>query len=564
MNVTEAAAEAKLAEIETVAMQVLAAQPENGDAHHALGLIRMRQARWPEAAGLLQSARKSDPERPEFSRNLLHALNGLAKSETGKGAYSEARAALQLALNCQPGDTDFLCRMAFVLSRMGRAHEALAAAQLAAKGAPELAEPEDKAGLAYLAMGKTGLAVKAFGRALERDPDYAAAHVNLGNARLGEGEAGEAAGHYEQAIALDPGNAQAFSNLGLARAAQHRWTEAEGALRQAVAADPEFPEAHFNLSRILLMQGNYQEGWIENEWRWKCPDFPSTWRQFPYPHWRGEPLNARTILVWGEQGIGDEIMFANPIADLLGSGAKLVLESNDRLVPIFQRSFPDALVVARSDPPDAAIAAASPDWQAPLASLCTYYRNSKISFAANRGRYLEPDPVRSAELRRRYSALGSGLNIGICWRSGNPIVGVERSAPLGLWREILTRAGCNFVSLQYGETAADTEAARIAYGADIYVDEEVNPLTNAEDWFAQVAAMDLVISVDNSTIQVSGAQGIPTFTLLSHAPEWRFGLAGDGHDWHPSLRVFRQSQPGRWEDVFERLAEAFGRLLDTG
>ena len=155
------------------------------------------------------------------------------------------------------------------------------------------------------------------------------------------------------------------------------------------------------------------------------------------------------------------------------------------------------------------------------------------------------------------------LNIGICWRSGNPVVGQERNAPLGLWREILTRAGCNFVSLQYGETAADIEAARIAYGADIFVDEEVDPLTNAEDWFAQVAAMDLVISVDNSTIQVSGAQGIPTYTLLSYAPEWSFGLAGDTHDWHPSMRVFRQSQPGRWDGVFEQLAEAFGRLLDT-
>lgn len=561
MTNMDAAAEAKLAEIEAVAEQVLAAQPENADAHHALGLIRMRQARWPEAVRLLQAARSSEPGRPEFTRNLLHALNGLAKFETNKGAYGEARAALALALNCRPGDTDFLCRMAFVLSRMGRAHEALAAAQLAIKGAPELAEPEDKAGLAYLAMGKAGLAVQAFGRAADKDPDYAAAHVNLGNVSLGAGDAEAAAGHYSQAINLDPANAQAFSNLGLARAAQHRWTDAENALRQAIKSDPEFPEAHFNLSRILLMEGNYEEGWIENEWRWKCPDFPSTWRQFPYPHWRGEPLKGRTILIWSEQGIGDEIMFANPIPDLLASGAELVLECNERLAPIFQRSFPDALVVARADPPNGAIDGLAIDYQAPMASLCTYLRDSKISFTANRGRYLEPEPMRSAELRARYGSLGPGLNIGICWRSGNPVVGHERSAPLALWREILTRAGCNFISLQYGETEADIEAARIAYGADVYVDGSVDPLTNAEDWFAQVAAMDLVISVDNSTIQVSGAQGIPTFTLLSYAPEWRFGLAGDGHDWHPSIQVFRQSEPGNWDDAFAKLADAFHSFL---
>ncbi len=177
------AVDGKLAEIEVVAQQVLAMQADNADAHHALGLIRMRQARWSEAAGLLQWAHDAEPERPEFTRNFLYALNGLAKSETDRGAYGEARAALQTALNCEPGDTDLLLRMSFVLSRMGRAHEALAAAQLATKGEPDLAEPQDKAGLAYLAMGRTALALKSFEDALSKDPGYAPAHVNLGNTR---------------------------------------------------------------------------------------------------------------------------------------------------------------------------------------------------------------------------------------------------------------------------------------------------------------------------------------------------------------------------------------------
>jgi tetratricopeptide (TPR) repeat protein len=520
----------KLAAAEALATQVLQAEPGNAEARHALGLIRMRQGRWPEAVALLQAARDSDPARSDYARNLVHALNGLAKTETDGGAFEAARLALQQVLSYLPGDADYLCRMSFVLTRMGRPHEGLAAAQLAAKAAPEGAEPEDKAGLTYLGLGKTVLAIKAFEKALEKDPDYAAALIKLGNAFLQAGAADTAIAYYDQAILRDAGNAQAFSNLGLAYAAQFRFADAEGAFRRAIAADPDFPEAHFNLSRILLMQGDYEDGWSENEWRWKCPDFPSSWRQFPYPHWQGEALAGRTILVWSEQGIGDEIMFANPIPDLLEGGAKLVLECNERLAPVFQRSFPGAVVVPRLDPPDPRIAAAGIDFQAPLASLCTYYRTSKKSFANNTGKYLVPDPERSEELRQRYCALRPGLIVGICWRSGNPIVGHERSAPLPLWREILTRAGCNFISLQYGETAEDIEAARIAYGADIYVDVDDDPLQNAEDWFAQVAAMDLVISVDNSTIQVSGSQGIPTFTLLSHAPEWRFGLAGEDHD----------------------------------
>jgi len=359
--------------------------------------------------------------------------------------------------------------------------------------------------------------------------------------------------HLEHVLKQNPNNAQALNNMGLALAGKVMYPEAEQNLRAAIVKAPNFAEAHFNLSRVLLMQGFYEEGWRENEWRWKCRDFPSTWRDFPYPRWRGEALKGKTILVWSEQGIGDEIMFASPISDLLVDGAKLVLECGERLVPLFSRSLKGAIVVARQNPPNKLIREAQVDYQIPMASLCIYYRNTKEAFHRAPIQYLTADPGRLSELRSRYMGAGEGPFIGICWRSGNPIAGMERSAPLEQWDEILSQPNCKFVSLQYGEVETDLTAVRNRLGIEVIHDKKINPLMNAEDWFAQVAAMDLVISVDNSTIQVSGSQGIPTWTLLNVLPEWRFGMEGSGHDWHSSVVVYRQVSRGEWQPVFKTL-----------
>jgi hypothetical protein len=231
------------------------------------------------------------------------------------------------------------------------------------------------------------------------------------------------------------------------------------------------------------------------------------------------------------------------------------------LVPLYRRSFPSATVVARSDPADPAIGQAAIDVQLPLGSLCVRYRASKEAFSANPGRYLLADAERTGELRKRYDDLADGLLIGICWRSGNPKVGHERSATLDYWDSILKRPGCRFVSLQYGDVDGEIAAVQDRLGVTIHRDREIDPFTSAEDWFAQAAAMDHVISIDNSTIQVSGSLGIPTWTLLSYSPEWRFGIGGSGHDWHPSIRVFRQPAPGDWEHVFESVDAALEDLL---
>jgi hypothetical protein len=256
-------------------------------------------------------------------------------------------------------------------------------------------------------------------------------------------------------------------------------------------------------------------------------------------------------------------MLANTLPDIVRDSAGVIIECNDRLVPIFERSFKGVTAVARSEPPDPRIENADTDFQMPIGSICKIYRKSAEDYPTDRGGYLKADPGQTAQIRARYEALGPGMKVGICWRSGNPIVGAERSVPLEMWDGLLSSEGCHFINLQYGEVNEDIAGVLERTGVEVFKDNAVDPLTSAEDWFAQIAALDHVISVDNSTIQVSGSLGIPTWTLLSKVPEWRFGLNRLDHLWHPSIRIFRQHKKGEWELLMSEIAFTFASLLET-
>jgi tetratricopeptide (TPR) repeat protein len=544
-----------------LAGSLLVMDPHNPDALHTMGLAFMAEAKWDQAVTALGRALKADPERPETRANFAQALDRQAKVLADARDYAGAAALLERAIDLETGDSRFYPHIAFVLAQMKCFPAAHAVAEAAVGMAPDSADAHDALGVALAGLKRTEEARQSYERALEIDPQLSSARTNLGNLFKSEGELEAAMDELERAVLLDAESARAHGNLGIARMAGGDLQGAEDALRRAIEIDPEFAEAHYNLSMVLLMAGQFKAGWEKYEWRWRCPDFPSTRRDFPYPRWQGEALSGRTLLIWSEQGVGDEIMFANAIPTVMDSGAKVVIECNPRFKPLFARSFAGALVVERADPPDPAIAAARIDFQISAGSLSRHLRPSKAAFPLAPGFYLRAEQARAHALRERYDACGEGLMIGISWRSANPVVGGERSAPLTLWDDLLTRPGCVFVNLQYGEVADELAETRERLGVTIHRDAEIDPLASMDDWAAQIAAMDLVISVDNSTVQLSGALGIPTWTLLTRVPEWRWLMDGDESPWHPLIRIFRQPAPGDWATVFTDVLRALDREL---
>lgn len=553
----------RLDEAESLARKILATQPENSDALNGLGLIHLQQERFEEAIELFEQAHALEPERGDFTENLIKAFEKSARTMAHAARFPAAIKTLERALVLRPGDVPLTCRMSFVLSLAKRHGEALAAADRALSKQSDSAQPHDVRGLALLGLGQIDHAITSFRAALDIDITYAPAYSNLGMAYRAQGLPREAVSCFDEAIRLDDRNTQAYNNLGIALLDMNDLTPAETALRKALAIEPDYAEAHFNLSRVLLMAEDFATGWKHNEWRWLCPDFPSTWREFPQKMWQGEDLTGKKILVWSEQGIGDEIMFANTLPDIVRESAGVIIECNERLVPIFERSFDSVTAVAREEPSNSLIENAETDFQIPAGSICKIFRKTLEDFPTDSGGYLKADPDLTTEIKARYAGLGEGLKVGISWRSGNPIVGEERSIPLELWDELLSSGGCHFINLQYGEVAEDLAGVLARTGVSIFKDDAVDPLTSAEDWFAQIAALDHVISVDNSTIQVAGSLGMPTWTLLSEVPEWRFGLQRLDHLWHPSIRIFRQHKKGDWDVLMKEITFTFAALLES-
>jgi len=480
--------------------------------------------------------------------------------------------------------------VAAVAQRAGRLPAALAALGRAIETAPDEAEPHRDRARLLMATGDFGAAEDAarratdlaadaaenwlvLGRACRRndnpdeaeaayrrardlDPSDPAADMGIGLVARARGDLAAAEAAYRAALEHDPALDAALFNLANTLVDQGRAEDAIACYRRAIAARPEAADSHYNLAQILLMTGRLADGWREYDWRWKATDFPFGYRRFPLPEWSGDPAGAETVLLWAEQGIGDEIMFAGLLPDAPLPARCIMVECAPRLVPLFTRSFPDLRVVGREGAAAVPSILPQPTRHAPLLALAALSRTEESRFPRHDG-YLAADPARVAEFRDRYGS--GGPLVGIAWRTTNPTTGPARTIPLTAWGPILRQSSARFLSLQYGDCAAELAAARDATGVAIQHDPGVDPLTDLDGFAAQVAATDLIVSIDNATVHMAGALGRPVWTMVPAVPDWRWLLDRTDSPWYPSMRLFRQARAGDWASVVDAVAAALAR-----
>jgi tetratricopeptide (TPR) repeat protein len=409
-------------------------------------------------------------------------------------------------------------------------------------------------------------AVAEFRRAIELNPADAGVCLNLGAALGQMDEPGEALPWCRRAVELAPNDAIAQFNRGNMARALGLLEEATAALATAVRLAPDFAAAHWNLGYCYLLAGDFRRGWGAHEWRVAAGEVAID--DYPQPRWKGESLEGRTILIHGEQGIGDEILFASCLPEVIQRAAHCVVVCEPRLVPLFRRSFARATVCGfsrRQDRQGAQLAGeiARIDVQIPTGSLPLFLRPARDSFPL-REQFLTADPGRVAEWRRRLGDLGPGLKIGISWRTGGqPGERRMRTTALEQWRGLLSLPGICWVNLQYGDCVDELAAARREIGVEIHDWPEADPLVEMDAFAAKVAALDLVLSVDNSTVHLSGALGVPTWAFLPHVPSWRWTIADSRSVWYPSLRLFRQTERGDWSALLARVGQMLATVANS-
>jgi hypothetical protein len=401
-------------------------------------------------------------------------------------------------------------------------------------------------------------AVASYQRALELDPGKYEALHNLGNALQAQGKLDEAMSCYERVLAVQPAYAKAHYSIGCLHHALGDLDEALVCYRVARALEPDLVQAGFSESLAQLLQGDFAAGWLNFEWRWQTKEHNPPMRAYPQPLWTGEKLARERLLVWGEQGVGDEIMFAGLIPDVIRSGTRCVLDCDARLKPLFARSFPSVEVISNKDFGGLAdnheldIAA-----HLPSGSLPALFRATSAAFAATSSPYLIADARARDGLRARYADADRARLVGLAWYTNNRKTGRVRSIDLAMFGPLFARPNIRLVSLQYGDHEA-LEKQAAAAGAPLLIDRGVDQFQNIDLFAAQIAAMDIVITIDNSTAHLAGALGVPTCLLLPFVPDWRWLLARDDSPWYPTMTLFRQPRRDDWQSVVQKVAALCG------
>ena len=351
--------------------------------------------------------------------------------------------------------------------------------------------------------------------------------------------------------------------------------EAQAALLQVAMHEGDFVEGQKLLDAVLeflpdnaqlkmgrclngFRIGNYAEAMKELEIRWYRSGADKKWA-LPAPDWNGDPIQDGKLAIYCEQGVGDHVMYAGQMAPARARVRRIAMETGPRTQSLFQRSFPDFEVVTRDQLP--------PNWDPSEFKAKVAGGDLAVAMGLDfedlpcREGFLVPDPGLTKKLQDRYRALYPGkILVGISWRSGNRDSAAIRSLELTNWKPIFDVPGVAFISLQYGEVAADLEEVKNELGVDVYWDKSVNAMGNMDPFTAQVAAMDMVVSVDNSTVHYAGALGKPCWVMLPVNSDWRWLTERRSSIWYDSLELFRQRKDYGWD---QQVLEIAGRLRDV-
>jgi len=318
-------------------------------------------------------------------------------------------------------------------------------------------------------------------------------------------------------------------------------------------------------AHALLRAGRLEDGWRAYEARYRYGATQEVHYALWAPHWRpGEPLAGCNMLVCAEQGLGDEVLFASLLPDVvrdLGPDGRLTLAVEPRLVALFARSFPRARVIAhRTQRIDGLLQRSFPDFDqssldawALMGDFLSVYRRDIADFPAGNV-FLTPDPARVAHWKGVLDGLGPGPKVGVLWKSlkgGN--LRDPAFAPFADWREILTTPGVAFVNLQYGDS---TEEARRAeeWGAPMLRLPGLDPKDDLDELAAVSRALDLIVAPSNATSNIAAACGGEVW-LLAPGQSWT-QLGQKNYIWYPGVRTFHPPSLKDWSRPVRRLRAA--------
>lgn len=406
-------------------------------------------------------------------------------------------------------------------------------------------------GTILMELNEIEAAQEQYLKAISFDPGNLDPHVNLAKIYWFKGEISQALHWFDVALAIAPNNRELHIQLGLVLRDAGRPELALPYLQSAVVQSPADPESRYYLGIAQFALGQLEQAYENYELRWARRE-GGIKSSLPIPEWTGLPEFGQSILVYNEQGLGDELLFATCLPDLIGRFKRVIYICHPKLKALLTRSFPQVEIRARDKsltPNDLG----NPDFQIAIGSLPRIFRR-KIEDFPDMRQLLIPDAEKVSLFQKRCASDGNKLIVGIGWRS--TVEGVNRLSvypKLEFWGPLFELQNILWVNLQYGEVSEEIKKAKQDFGISIMNFEDVDNYNDLDTSAALMKACDLVIGPDSSTTIISAAVGVPSFKINSYSDF--FGLGTDHSPWFPNIIMEKRHIGETWPMVMQRVAD---------
>ena len=535
-------------EAEKVLRQALAINSSDANTYNALGISFQSRRYRDEALQCYQYSLQIQANAPGTLNNYATLLQELNRHEEAVEAY---RQVIQL----NPNASETYSNLCNALRALERNDEAVAAGRRAVELSPDRPEAAINLASAVQGIGQLHEAIAMLEPVLERFPTHVEGLNQLGNAHHRLGNLDKAIEIYKKTLAIKGDANEIRSNLALALEKSGHHDEARRQYEAIIRDDPKNNEVRFNYGLLLLHAGDLPRGFAEFEYRWNCVGFRKERRYTNYPHWDGNDLTGRNILVHAEQGLGDSIQFVRYLTVLQERyhPERIIFECQPELGKLLANCPGITQFFVRGE------LAPTFDVQCPLMTLPLLMKTTLETIPGGVP-YVHGEPARVERWNARWREQGASptdLRVGLVW-AGSPKHHEDRfrSIPLKLFEPLAAIPGVKLVSLQKGPATQQLAAAPFAI-------ENLDP--EIESWFdtaAVLETLDLLITCDTGPAHLAGAMGRPVWTLSHFPGEWRWLQVRTDTPWYPSMRLFRQKVRGEWADPIAAVAAALREFKD--
>ena len=471
--------------------------------------------------------------------------------------HEDALSDLDKAIQLDPRYLDAINLRAIILGKLNRYDEALKNLDQAILIHPNFAEAFYNKASMLRKLNKYNDAIINFEKAIAINPHYAEAFNNLGTTFNEMKRYEEAITHYDKAIALNPSYAEALRNKAGTLAYLKLFEDAISLYDKAIELDPSMHEAYLNKAIINLRFCNFNSGWKNYEYRGGHSE--SKKEKISQTYLLKNINELGRIFLCEEQGIGDKILYASLLHELDNKNYEIFLETDERLLSVFKRSFNYIKIVSKKNRPDLS----SFDSGFGVASLPGFLRKNIEAFKNQKIRFLESDQEKKINFRKILKNESSQQICGLAWKSGNEQIGFNKSIGLENFAALSLLQNTRFVNLQYEATDDEIQFLRDKCKIDIINLKDVDLFNDIDSLFSLVDACDFVVTSSNVTVHISGSLGKKTFLLVpnDNGKLWYWHDKHSRSIWYPSVQIFNQLSNGSWKkslkDVYEKILKEF-------